>query len=411
MIFNVSQGGMAYISVTAPSGATITATCQGVTVTGSGTCTLSVPIIDTWTVTCSYNSVTKTDTVVVEEYGETYSVTFSYTATITVTTYPQSDVTASKTGQTDITGESDTNGVCVLTIPADGLGEWSVESDYGLWNRTKTVSVAEYGTDYPLDIPLPVPYFTFTTANNVVHNITKSTGTQTASSDFKYQRKNNGDWEFYALVNGTIKFHTPCHADIFLLGNGNAGGNGNYNVASQYLPPPNDYTLYWCNSVNGGAGGLGGYRKGYSDLDLTGTIPAVVATITSLGDYKANGTGYSQSAAAANGGYCFNDSTASGPDGNGYLVGAGGGKGGTSWHSGSTTSAQSGGVKGGGSGGSADASNSTANKGGNASYWGAGGGGGGAWGNSNQTTSSSGHGGSNTGGTGYQGFVAMRNAR
>ena len=68
MIFNLSQGGLAYISVTAPSGAAITAECLGLTVTGTGTCTLEAPIIGTWLVTSVLDGLTKTANVNVDQY-------------------------------------------------------------------------------------------------------------------------------------------------------------------------------------------------------------------------------------------------------------------------------------------------------------------------------------------------------
>ena len=413
MIFNISQGGLAYISVTAPTGSDISASCQGLTVTGSGSCTLQAPIVGTWEVTCTYSGATKTSTVSVESYGQTYTVTFSYASTITVTTYPESDVTASKTGQTDIVAEADENGVCVLTIPDDGLGEWSVLSEYGYWTRTKTVDVAAHNTDYPLDIALSVPNFTFTTSGGTDHNITKSTGTQTGSSDFKYYRQDNGDWEFYALVNGSIKFNTKVYADVFLLGGGQSGNKKDGSAAR---------------------GGNGGARKTVSAVDMDGTkvitcgTGGARATTTNgqhsgnpsyLGDYtSAEGTvsaGSTQYGVnGANGGYCFNDSSAKGVDNNSRRVGAGGGHGAYAETDGVTPvkhNASSGGSYGGGAGGDAAISGGMepyANNGSDATFWGSGGGGTGAYRN---TSASPFYKIADYAGAGYKGFVALRNAR
>jgi len=410
MIFNLSQGGVAYLSVTAPSGASITASCQGLELTGTGTCTIEAPIIGTWHIVCVYDDLEKTSDVEIISFGESYTVTFTYTAIIVVTTSPSASVTAAKTGQTSLTGTADANGICNLTVPAGGLGEWSVESSLDGYSSSRTVDVSSYDNSFPVTIILSRPDFTFT-VGSTTYTFTDSTET-TSTNDYYYYRDANGsNWEFYAKKNGTLNFTSQTAVDLFLLGKGNSGGNGYYNVSSQWSTAEGRY-LYWCSKVDGGTGGAGGTRKKHSLVNLEGSVPVSIGTITSIGTYKSNDAGYSQSGSGVNGGYCFDDSAAVGINGNNYLVGAGGGRGGNTMTDGVTpdiTPPGNGGIRNGGNGGSSNVG--TANNGDNGNYWGAGGGGGAAWGNSSVTYSESGHGGNASGGSGYPGFAAMRNAR
>ena len=256
----------------------------------------------------------------------------------------------------------------------------------------------------------PYPDFKFTVGST---DYTFDSTSQTSSVNNVYYFYRNGtNWEFYAKTNGTLKFNGSSKIDVFMLGNGSSGGAGSFNVSSQYYPPPNNYTLYWCSSVNGGSGGAGGTRKTNRGIIASGDYAVTIGSTSSFGTLKSNDTGYSQANQNGNGGYCFDDENAVGIDGNNYLVGAGGGRGGYTMTDGvtpSTTSPQNGGTTGGGKGGTSDAG--SAGTGSAASCYGAGGGGGGAWGNSNQTYSESGHGGKANGGAGKAGFVAIRNAR
>ena len=257
--------------------------------------------------------------------------------------------------------------------------------------------------------------FTYTRSDTgTSYSFTDSSASSSVSGVY-YFVKNGSNWEFYAFKSGslTVPSNTELNVDMFLLGGGYSGSVGGVTISSAYYEYGGG-TLYWCSACSGGYGGSGGYRNTITDIILTGeqTVTCGAAQQSSIiGPYNSNsGT---QSGANANGGYCFGDSTAAGPDGNSRRVGAGGGKGATSTSNGTTvntTPAQSGGNYGGGSGGSADASSNSAGKGSNGSYWGAGGGGGGAWGNTSQSNQSN-KGGKGNGGTGYAGFVAIRNKR
>lgn len=141
MIFNIPLGGSSYINVTAPAGSSISASCSGVIVTGSGSCTLEVPVIGTWSVSCTYDSTTKTETIDVMTFGSTYSVSFTYNATITISCPSGASIVASMSGQTDVTrtGPGD------ITVPKKGT--WSVSCTYDGSTQTNNVTVAYGGSE------------------------------------------------------------------------------------------------------------------------------------------------------------------------------------------------------------------------------------------------------------------------
>lgn len=142
MIFNIPLGGSSYITVTAPSTSSVSATCSGMTVSGVGSCTLEVPIIGEWTVSCTYDNTTLTDTVNVTTFGETYTKIFTFTATISITCPVGASIIASLTGQNDVTrtGPGD------ITVIKTGV--WSVKCTYDGTELANTVIVASYGESY-----------------------------------------------------------------------------------------------------------------------------------------------------------------------------------------------------------------------------------------------------------------------
>lgn len=384
---------MAYINVTAPSGANITATCDGLTLTGTGSCTFDVPIIGTWEITCSFDGVTKTETVAVDAYGETYAVSFTYVATITVSTFAGATVVATKSGESSLTGTADSNGECVLNTPPTGLGEWNVTATYDVWSNSTAVDVAAFDTDYPVEIPLSVPAFTFT-ANSTTYSFDENTAT-TSVADVYYYYRSGTDWELYGLTNGTLSFRGATKADVFLCGAGFQGATG--------------------TAAGPANGGYGGFRKTITDQVLSGSKPLVVGasngSISALGSFTA-ADGTRATSNGENGGYSFDDPTAKGPDGNSRRVGAAGGRGANSYTDGTSQgsgkwAATSGGNYGGGNGGDSDIDGVQwyANPGSNGSYYGAGGGGGGYcahYGGHPERNRAA------AGGDGYKGFAAMR---
>ena len=141
MIFNIPLGGSSYINVTAPAGSSISASCSGVIVTGSGSCILEVPIIGTWSVSCTYDSTTKTETIDVTTFGSTYSVSFTYNATITISCPSDASIVASMSGQTNVTR----TGPGSITVPKKGT--WSVSCTYDGTTQTNNVTVAYGGSE------------------------------------------------------------------------------------------------------------------------------------------------------------------------------------------------------------------------------------------------------------------------
>ena len=403
MIFNIAYGGVAQISVTAPSGASISATCSGITKTGTGTCTLEAPVLGTWTVSCTYDGTTKTASVNVTTYGGSYSVSFTnyYKAYIVVSTFPGATVTATKSGQSNLTGTANASGSVTLTVPAGGRGTWTVTSTYSSWSGSSSVNASTYGGSYSITINLSVPDFKFA-ISGWTYTFTKDTATQGDSNFYFY--KSGANWEFYAMTSGTLQFTSNTVLDLFMCGGGNNGASN------------------WGNTSSGGNGGA---RKTVTNQTLSGNVTVTVGGAganSSIGSQSSSGGSVSAGGGqnvwefytGTDGGYCFNDSSAKCPDGNSRRVGAGGGHGAYSDTGGVSQdtrhiSATNGGSYGGGAGGDSfiDGSEWWANNGGDATFYGGGGGGAGVY--SHESISD--RRGKGTGGAGYQGFVAMRNKR
>ena len=133
MIFNFSQGGAAYLNVTAPAGASISASITGESVSGSGTCLLEIHTIGTWSISCTIAGVTKTVNVGVTSYGQTTNLQFSK---ITVSA-PGGTITCDDVSRS---GSGD--------IPVYGTGNKTVTCVYDSTTHTNTVSIASGTTSY-----------------------------------------------------------------------------------------------------------------------------------------------------------------------------------------------------------------------------------------------------------------------
>jgi len=266
---------VAYISVTAPSGASVTASCQGSEVTGSGTCTLEVTMIGEWLVTVVLDGTTKTDTVNVTAYGETYEAAVSYASMIRVTTHPGASVTATKTGQSDITGTADSDGVCELTVPAGALGEWSVTADNSETTATGTVNVASYDSTVTISLLENVPIIEFTVGDDTY---TYKGAEIDISGKIKISPSGDG-WKAWIKTSGTIKFtYLKTNVDLFAVGKGTGGGYYRY-------ISPNDY------AGGGGSGGQIVTKTGESiTLDTAYSI-TVDSTGSSFGSIISAGVG------------------------------------------------------------------------------------------------------------------------
>lgn len=276
MIFNFSSGGMAYINVTAPSGATITATCQGLVLTGSGTCVIEVPMIGLWHLVCSFSgSADKSADIDVQSYGVTYPVTFSYSSTITVTTLANAAVTATK-GQETMTGTADSNGICVLTVLVGGLGNWGITARLNNVTDNGNVYVTSYGNDFPITITL-CPDITVTAGGNTY----RYTGSAISDANLTITPVNGTGWKLWMRTSGTICFNKILTAvDYCVVGKGATGGFYHYDTVLS-----TDY---------GGDGGAGGavVSARWSNLVTGHTYSITVnANGTSIGGVQSVGVG------------------------------------------------------------------------------------------------------------------------
>lgn len=409
---------VARIIVTAPAGTNAVIKLSGTTIdsasisSGSTTCSLTVrKTSSNYSLEATYDGTTITHTININRLGKKYYDEFTFIAYIIVTTFPGASVSA--TGPATIASQTaDNSGVCTLTVPTGGRGNYNVTSSYSSWSTTQSdFSVSSYNSSFPVTIDLSVPVFTFTPSGGSA--VTIGINTTTGSGNGYYYYRSGANWEFYALSSGTLSIANRTNTDLFLCGAGSNGGNGSAGGRSWY----DEYaqkTYYQGTSCSGGSAGFGGYRRKHTAVingSLTVTCGSSNGANSSIGSYSSSGG--TRSGESENGGYSFDDSSAKGPDGNSRRVGAGGGKGAQSSRGGgSSYSSTNGGDYGGGDGGTANASGTagTCYPGDSGNFYGAGGGGGGAWCNFNQTTLSN-QWGDASGGTGYRGFAAIRNKR
>ena len=409
MIINLCQGGESTITVYAPAGSQITASGGGESWSGSvpsgaSSVSFNVHTIASWTVSCTYQSRAISKTVSITSFGASESVSFSYAA-LTVNTYPASTVTISKTGSSSQskTATGGSAGFYLTEEEFDSLTPWTASCSYtsgSTWSNSGTQLVSA-ATSYSLTVSMPVPSFTFSWSGGS-KTVTPSTSTS-GNEDQYYYYRNGADWEFYMKVSGTLSFTEATVIDLFLCGGGNNGVNATgYNICP---------------------GGDGGKRRTVSNITRSGDNTVTVGSAgnnsylssysSSLGTASAGSSASSQSA-GENGGYCFNDSSAKGPDGNSRRVGAGGGHGAYAETDGTSqgtfkTDKTNGGTYGAGNGGDSKIDGATwwCDNGDNATFYGSGGGGAGVY----YHTSISARRGKGNPGTGYKGLVAIRNKR
>ena len=265
MIFNITSGGVAYINVTTPSGANVTASLTGVpSVSGTGSGILTVTSIGSWTVTCVYGGVTKTRTVAISTFGSTGSADFSndYQATIRVTTHPSASVSASITGKS-LSGTANSSGICSLTVPAGYLGTWSVTASNGSTSETKSVYVGSYGSTANISILTTVPIISMTINGS---NYTYKGATINDSNVTVYQ--SGSGFKMWIRKSGTVKFtYLNGAVSICAVGRGGAGG---------YYSHPSNTT-----DQGGGGGGGGGVQTAWSQGLSVGTNYSVTVADTS----------------------------------------------------------------------------------------------------------------------------------
>ena len=144
MIFNAPVGGSAYIAVSAPSSSIITATYGSLVVnaTGTGPYIIEVPVTGMWEVTCIWDGYTKTQTISVTSFGSTYSITFTYSSTISINCPSDASIIASMSGYSNVTR----TGPGSITVPKKGT--WSIQCTWDGTTYTNSVNIETYEQTY-----------------------------------------------------------------------------------------------------------------------------------------------------------------------------------------------------------------------------------------------------------------------
>ena len=251
MIFNISSGGESYINVTAPSGSQITATIAGETVTGTGSCTLPVHIVGTWSVSCTIGGLTKTVNVAITSFGETKTQFF---AEINVTV-PGGTVSCDGLSRT---GSG--------SIPVAGTGTKTVSSSYDGASNSATVNVVSGQTNYSVNIPYVCTVVVYTTAGAYV-TISKSgyssqSGTATNGS-ISFSVYKSGTWNITAELGRNTRGATSKTATV----------NAVYNSSASASCYPRLY-IYRFDNANGQGiyQGLGGFNIFDADGNMRETL-------------------------------------------------------------------------------------------------------------------------------------------
>lgn len=292
MIFNITSGGVAYISVSAPSGATITATKDGMSFSRQNTGNITVPSLGTWNVVCVYSGVTsQTKTATVSTFGSTSStVSFDndFTSTISVSTHPSATVSASNltTGGTLPSVTANSSGNATLTVPAGQLGTWRITANNGATSAYVDKAVNSYGITENVSILRNIPIISVTsgsdtwtykgaTVDNTVVKITPNgTGWKawiraSCSVTFTYIPTNVSFWGIGKGGNGSGAFYDTDSASAY--GGGSGGGGGQVNTVYNVTVSVNSgYTVTIGSTTSFGgvmscnAGGNGGRASGGS---------------------------------------------------------------------------------------------------------------------------------------------------
>ena len=247
MIFNITSGGIAYISVSAPSGSTITATKDGLSFTRQNTGNIAVTSLGTWNVVCVYSGVTSsTKTVTVSTYGSTSSpVSFDndFSATITVTTHPSATVSG-YCGSYTASGTANSSGICNLTVPAGGLGTWTVTADNGSVSASGSVTVSSYGGTSSISLLRNIPIIVVRAGSNTW----TYKGAAIDNTTVKITPNGTG-WKAWLRASCSVTFtYIPTNVSFWGIGKGGDGSSAFYDTDS-------------ASPYGGGSGGGGGQVK------------------------------------------------------------------------------------------------------------------------------------------------------
>lgn len=264
MILNPLVGGLSYIAVTAPSGTTITASCSGVTRTGSGTCTLECPIVGTWSVSCTIDGITKTVNVTITSYGQTKTQFFAeINATVPGGTVTCEGVSRSGSGK----------------LPVAGVGSKTVSCTYDSVTHSNTVSVTTSNTSYSTS-------FTYSCTINV-----------SCPSDASVVVSRTGYSNVTGTGSGSLVVPKSGNWTVTVtIGSGAGVQSKQATVTADYDTPkscslyPRRY-LYICNKGSGHYYGAGGLT--FEDADHTGAeyIPNDAYGAWSMAGLKSYDTG------------------------------------------------------------------------------------------------------------------------
>ena len=281
MIFNITSGGVAYISVTGPSGCRITATQGALSFARDDSGNITVPALGTWDVVCSYGGVnSQTKQAAVDAFGATSNnVSFmsDYTATIRVTTHPGAICSATLGSLTIPNTAANSSGVCDLTVPAGGLGTWTVKADNGVVYDTKSVYVGSYGSTVPIPILTNIPIIVMS-INNASYTYK---GATINDSNVTVYQSGNG-FKMWIRKSGTVKFtYLNGAVNICAIGRGGAGG--------RYTHPSNN------TDQGGGGGGGGGVVSTNTSLTLNSNYTVTIGDSSSFGSLAVAGRGGSAS--------------------------------------------------------------------------------------------------------------------
>lgn len=163
------------ITVTAPTGSTVTVTKGDVTLTAtekSGVWVFDLPEFGTWVVTATNGTKTATETIVMDSAR---AVSLSYFSATIAATYPAGSTCTCSNGTTTLTAP-DTSGRCTFIVT--GTGAWTVSATDGESYVAKSVSIANDGqaATCTLEYPSAAPVLLWTNARP-----TSNFGAQTIS--------------------------------------------------------------------------------------------------------------------------------------------------------------------------------------------------------------------------------------
>lgn len=192
------------LTITAPSGSSLTITNGTTAITGeatSGTFTTEIPKLGTWTITATLNSKTTTDTVSITELGREYEVEFEFfSATLSITTDSGAEVYLD-----GISKGIATSGT--LSIPITKSGTYTISSKInGISSEEQTAIFATDGETINKTLNFRKISVTAPSGSSITLTDGDTTYTDTsAGAAIVYYIPNNGTWTATATLDGETK--------------------------------------------------------------------------------------------------------------------------------------------------------------------------------------------------------------